>query len=77
MKVILFITFMCINSVGYTQNTSLTSEQLAKKPVFTSLAEALRTPKDVYKMRLNDGNLSAYPPEISQFKNLVELYLIC
>lgn len=53
----------------------LDSAELASKPVFTSLQEALKNPEQVYRLNLRKQKLKTVPSEIFKLTNLQELNL--
>jgi Leucine-rich repeat (LRR) protein len=57
------------------QGVLLDSAQLMIQFTFTSLEEALRRPDKVYKLRLDETNMSVLPPTIGNLVNLQELSL--
>ena len=70
---ILVAVFCSISMTVFGQ--ALSDEQLAEKPVFTSIDEGLKTPDAVYRLNLSGQNLSEIPESISAFTDLNELIL--
>ncbi|TAE16448.1 MAG: leucine-rich repeat domain-containing protein [Bacteroidetes bacterium] len=82
MKNILFLCGLVLFGLGgvgkaFAQPTHapLDSATLASKPLYKNIAEALQAPDQVYKLNLSDQQLTAFPAEIQQFRNLQILLL--
>ena len=71
---LLLLLFIVVpNSKLFAQQ--LDSAELASKPVFTSLQEALKNPEQVYRLNLRKQKLKKVPSEIFKLTNLQELNL--
>ena len=75
MKNLFLIFLMCICTLTYAQKPLLDSASLAKKPVFNSLEDALKTPLEVYKLNLFEQKSNILLTEIGKCINLQNLYI--
>lgn len=74
MKIFTFILFLiCIQYNVFCQ--LLSERQLEQQPIFTSLANALKTPEKVYRLNLSKQKLKVLPISIASLYNLQELNL--
>ncbi len=69
------IVFFVVLFVSQTKAQLLDSLELDNAPVFTSIAEALKTPDAVIRLELRKQKLKKFPKEIFLFKNLQYLDL--
>ena len=68
----IFIIFLLFSGFA-SQAQLLDSLTLAREPEYTSIAEALKHPDNVYRLNLRKLKLKKIPPEIFTLKNLQEL----
>lgn len=75
------ILYLSILFLGFSFNeNSLTAQiinidSLSTQKIYTSIEEALKNPKDVYRLHLRKKKLTKFPDEIFSFPNLNELVL--
>ena len=67
-----FLFFLLLFWMTGAQCQLLSESELKKKPVFTSIEEAAKSPQEVYRMKLKIKS-DSLPDELFQFTNLQEL----
>lgn len=67
-----FLFFLLLFWMTGAQCQLLSESELKKKPVFTSIEEAAKSPQEVYRMKLKI-KADSLPDELFQFTNLQEL----
>lgn len=70
----LVLLLIFVSHLLYSQKP-ISSYELEKKPVFTSLENAVANKNQVYKLNLSNQKLKEFPKEILLFENLQELNL--
>ncbi|TAE10986.1 MAG: leucine-rich repeat domain-containing protein [Bacteroidetes bacterium] len=72
-KLYLFLCFLWVGN-AFAQ-MPLDSLALSEQAEFTNLEEATANPEKVYRLNLSQANLTAFPANLEQFKNLQVLHL--
>ncbi len=77
MKKLILFTILAFGLMisAYSQNNSLSDQDLKKAKTYNSLEEALKEPFKVYTLDLRYQELKTLPKEIGKLKNLKELNL--
>lgn len=70
----IFLIFLLLLGITEAKCQLLSDSELRKKPVFTSIEEASKSPQEVYRMKLKIKS-DTLPDELFQFTNLQELVM--